>query len=224
MLTENSNAMDTLIAGYAAGALPTPLHALVEAHLEMSPVNRSYAADLEVLRAAELDDVNPAKMMGRDAFLEQLFHPDHQINTASSCHCNNTEASLAQAEPTLPRSLARYLNLDLTDIPWKSRLMGVREHKVGEIDGCNVSMFWLKAGTGVPTHTHGGAEVTLVLHGGYSDGLGHYVRGDLAYADDSVDHRPVADDDGDCIGIAVTDAPLKLTGPVGRILNPLLRF
>ncbi len=53
---------------------------------------------------------------------------------------------------------------------------------------------------------------------------GHFLRGDLAEADGSVDHRPIADPGEDCLYLAVTDAPLRLTGPVGRLLNPSLHI
>jgi putative transcriptional regulator len=38
-----------------------------------------------------------------------------------------------------------------------------------------------------------------------------------------VNHTPVADDDEDCICFAVTDAPLRLTGPVGRIVQSFFK-
>jgi putative transcriptional regulator len=63
-----------------------------------------------------------------------------------------------------------------------------------------------------------------VLAGGFSDGDGHYVRGDLSFSDGEVDHSPRADDDGECICLTVTDAPLRLTGPLMRFLNPFVRF
>jgi putative transcriptional regulator len=62
-----------------------------------------------------------------------------------------------------------------------------------------------------------------VLEGGFSDILGSYERGDITINDSSVDHQPVADDDGDCICFAVTDAPLRLTGRIGRLFNPFIR-
>jgi putative transcriptional regulator len=43
-------------------------------------------------------------------------------------------------------------------------------------------------------------------------------------ADESVDHCPIADEEGDCLCLAVTDAPLRLTGRFGRFLNPFIRF
>jgi putative transcriptional regulator len=67
-------------------------------------------------------------------------------------------------------------------------------------------------------------EMTLLLAGGFSDETGHYLRGDVALADPSVDHRPVADPGEDCLCLAVTDAPLRLTGRFGRYLNFLARL
>jgi putative transcriptional regulator len=66
--------------------------------------------------------------------------------------------------------------------------------------------------------------LTLVLAGGFSDASGHYLKGDVAVADPSVDHRPVADAGADCLCLAVTDAPLRLTGRFGRYLNAFLRL
>jgi putative transcriptional regulator len=76
----------------------------------------------------------------------------------------------------------------------------------------------------MPTHTHDGSELTLVLAGGFSDESGHFVRGDVAEADPSINHQPVADPGEDCLCLAVTDAPIRLTGPFGRLLNPFLRI
>ena len=82
----------------------------------------------------------------------------------------------------------------------------------------------IKSGTAMPTHTHEGCELTLVLAGGFSDENGHFLRGDVAEADPSVTHQPVADPGEDCLCLAVTDAPLRLTGAFGRLLNPFLHI
>jgi putative transcriptional regulator len=82
----------------------------------------------------------------------------------------------------------------------------------------------IRAGVSMPQHTHKGREMTLVLAGGFTDDTGHFLRGDLSLTDGTVDHVPTADDDGDCVCLAVTDAPLRLTGPIGRLFNPFIRF
>ena len=82
----------------------------------------------------------------------------------------------------------------------------------------------MRAGRQVPQHTHEGSELTVVLDGAFHDETGHYGRGDLVIADSSLDHRPTADEEQDCLCLAVTDAPLRLTGRFGRFFNPFIRF
>ena len=84
-------------------------------------------------------------------------------------------------------------------------------------------MLRIAPGHGVPQHSHRGTELTLVLEGGFSDITGHYVRGDIQVADQELDHQPVADDHVACICLAVTSDHLRLTGPLGRIIDPFLR-
>ena len=75
----------------------------------------------------------------------------------------------------------------------------------------------------MPVHTHRGREHTLVLAGGFTDEFGHFLRGDFSSTDPTVTHRPVADPGEPCICLAITTAPLRLTGRFARFLNPFLR-
>jgi anti-sigma factor ChrR (cupin superfamily) len=52
----------------------------------------------------------------------------------------------------------------------------------------------------------------------------HFLRGDVAAADPSVDHCPVADPGEDCYCFAVNDAPIRLTRSLSRFLNPFIRI
>ena len=51
---------------------------------------------------------------------------------------------------------------------------------------------------------------------------GRFGRGDISIADPSVDHRPTAENTVPCIGFAVTDAPLRLTGSLRQRLGDIL--
>ena len=64
----------------------------------------------------------------------------------------------------------------------------------------------------------------FVLAGGYKDAGKQFARGDFDVKEVTDHHRPVADEGGECIGLLVLDAPVRLTGPVGRLLNPFLRI
>ncbi len=220
-MTDIPQALDGLIAGYVSGSLPVPVQVLVEAHLELSPRNQRWVGDLEAVAGAFLEGIEPVEMSARDDRLDRIFamapDPDRDPGAAPS-----VPAAMTMDDSGLPSSLLRYVGRPLADVPWKTRLPGVREWRIGSDDGFVTSLFCLRSGQGLPPHTHRGTEMTLVLHGGFTDTTGHYGVGDVSIADDLVDHRPIADDDGDCIGFVVSNASLRLTGRLGRLLAPFL--
>jgi putative transcriptional regulator len=137
---------------------------------------------------------------------------------------DDTAPSLSEGDPSLPQPLRGYLGRRLSEVQWQG-VGGMRYADLGVGSSeFRTRLMRISAGTAMPRHSHDGNELTLVLSGGFSDADGHYLRGDVAVTDSSIDHRPVADPGEDCLCLAVTDAPLKLTGPFGRLLNPLFRF
>jgi putative transcriptional regulator len=64
--------------------------------------------------------------------------------------------------------------------------------------------------------------MTLVLDGAFDDQAGHYGRGDVCVADDRIEHQPVAAAGRDCLCLVVASSPIRLTGPLMRLLNPFL--
>ena len=208
---ETARPIDALMAQYASGQLSPALHGLVAAHLAIKPDNRGFVSALEELNARELEDVAPLALRHRDSRLAAIFDAPAP------------RARPASADPVMPAVLADFIGYRLESVPWRTVLPGIREYHVphAEKAGVEASLLWIKPGRIMPSHTHDGSEVTLVLKGGFSDASGHYRRGDIAFADSDVDHRPRADEDEDCVCFAVTDAPLRLTGPFGRIVQRL---
>jgi len=208
--------MDELLAGYAAGTLTYPAQALIGAHLELSGQNRGYVHSLETLASTGLADSDPVEFSDRDSALAAIFDSEEPIRDVGSVR-------QCAADSGVPESLRSIIGPSMDSVAWKTLLPGVKECKLGEIDGCDASLIWVRAGRAMPSHTHHGTELTLVLQGGFKDTDGHYVTGDVAFADDDVDHRPIADDGDDCICFAVTAGRLELTGPVGRWFAPFMR-
>lgn len=206
--------LNALLAGYAMGRLPAPLSVLVAGHLELSPKNRAFVRDLEALSGSLLDETAPKPISGRDEKLAAIF----ALDAAPIRH-----TAPPARKSRLPEAICRFVGHDADTMPWKTLLPGFKEYKIGEFDGLKTSLFWIRAGQKIPSHTHEGGEVTLVCEGGFSDILGSYEQGDISITDSTVDHQPRADDDGDCLGFAVTDAPLRLTGIIGRLFNPFIR-
>ena len=205
--------INALLAGYAMGRLPAPLNVLVESHLELSPQNRRFVADMEALSGRVVETVEPLPVHDRDRKLAEIFALDVLPARRPAPRRSNR----------LPEAICRFVGHDVDTMPWRTLLPGFKDYKVGEFEGLKTSVFWIRAGQKIPSHTHEGGELTLVCEGGFSDILGSYERGDISVTDSTVDHQPIAHDDGDCIGFAVTDAPLRLTGVIGRLFNPFIR-
>ena len=98
---------------------------------------------------------------------------------------------------------------------WKFGGPGIRTLTLNADGDTEVQIMRLQAGKRVPQHTHEGREYTLCLEGGFSDERGSYGPGDLSVADSNVIHTPIADEDGHCLVLTVTDARLKFTGVLG---------
>lgn len=213
MVREHIDTIDSLLARYVAGTLPVPARVLVEAHLELKPENRIKVANLEAMAGLELMNIDPVALDDRDAMLAAVM---------GSVSPQNAAATVANETRIFPKALYDFVGFDASDVPWRTRMPGFKEYDLGDIEGCHVNLFWIKPGRTVPAHTHEGSELSLVLDGAFSDARGHYGRGDISVADDSVDHRPSADKGRPCIGFAVMDAPLKLTGSFRQLIGDII--
>jgi putative transcriptional regulator len=201
--------IDALLAAYCAGTLTPSLHALVASHLVMKRDSHSFVAALEALAADELAKIKPEPLSRRDERLQAIFETQPAARTPVG-------------SSMLPLPLRHYLGRDIDAIRWRTKLPGVKECRIEKTGRGEASLLWVKAGRRMPSHTHEGSEITLVLKGAFSDVTGRYARGDIAIADADLDHNPMTAADEDCICFAVTDAPLHLTGPFGRLLDRFL--
>jgi putative transcriptional regulator len=120
----------------------------------------------------------------------------------------------------MPPALRHYVDRHLGGVlEWRTLLPGLKQCRIARYVRGDASFLRCRPGKAIPAHTHEGLEAVLVLQGGFRDANGHYIRGDVAVADDTVDHRPVADRSTECIIFIVREAQVKLTGPFGRLLQ-----
>jgi putative transcriptional regulator len=199
---------DEWLLDHAAGATPEPVAVLIEAHLALSaPARRTYAR-LAAVGGALLEQQAPADL-APDAFARMLARIDAN------------PAPLRAASPATASS-----GPSIESLAWRRVVRGVEQAtlKLGGPSPYELSLLRIAAGKSIPQHTHEGDELLLVLAGSFEDGRAGYARGDVCAADASVDHAPVADRATDCLCLHVANAPIKLTGPFGRLLNPLLKL
>lgn len=207
-----SSEVSDLLASYGAGSLDPARHALVASHLLLKPENRGFVRAVENTIAAEVclnGTVSP--LARRDARLGAIFESDDEPPAALE----------PMGFQVLPEPLRRFMGCNLDDVSWSFVVPGVKECRLADVGRGSASLLRVKAGRRLPQHTHEGSEITLVLTGAFSDPLGRYARGDIAIADGAIDHSPVVDSEEDCICFAVTDAPLVLTSPLGRIVQKI---
>jgi putative transcriptional regulator len=184
----------------------------------MCPECRSEVEQLETLGGVLLGDmaVEPLEDKLLTSVLDKLDDPEGSASTTSPA------LDLATRR-LIPRPLRRYVTGNLDDLRWRSVAGLLKEaHLPVRTKGLTVSLMRFRPGV-VPRHGHYGNEYTLVLAGGYKDEGRQFLRGDFAMKHSADVHQPVIDPDG-CICLVALDAPLRLTGLAGRLLNPFLRI
>lgn len=206
-----------LLLDYAAGNLAESWSLVVACHLTFCPHCRSNLAAIEQLGGSLLER-SAAQPMRPGAF------------EAVAAQLGPQEPAGDHVRPAgdsrMPAPLRDYLAGGGSRIAWRWSGTGLQTCAlpVAKARGGMATLLRVAPGAGLPLHTHGGDEMTLVLSGGYTDENGAFRRGDVEFADGSTEHRPVAMPGEPCICLAVTDAPLRFRGRMGWLLNQWARL
>ncbi len=209
-----------LLFDYAAGSLAEAPALAVATHLAFCAECRAEVERCEALGGALLEQAGAAAGPEGEALERLMARIDTEEPPPPEPHSAVDEATRRR----VPSPLWPYLGHGLDALDWKRCGRNAREARLIAGDtGPRASLLNIHAGRPVPRHTHRGDEYTVVLAGSYRDGEAAYRRGDFQAADASLRHRPLADPAEDCLCLAVLDAPIRLTGPLGVLVNPFLR-
>ncbi|MFT6468638.1 MAG: putative transcriptional regulator [Oleispira sp.] len=246
----NYHPADELLMQFAAGQLTNALGIQTACHLESCQQCQHKVRLYEQLGGDLIDISTPTEVdSGAKSRLLTNLHKlraDSAETSATSSNAatgntatdntfaNNTGAiedldelykkQLSGANQRLPRPLRRFLPDYYENLPWSGFSKSIQSYDLPFSDDQYTARFYkIAAGSELPQHTHRGNEFTLVMSGSFSDLSGDYNPGDFVLADSSTHHQPRAHEKEDCICFAVTDAPLKMTGFFGRMLNPFLK-
>jgi putative transcriptional regulator len=214
-MTIRHHPSDETLLGFAVGTLAAGLRLVVAVHLAGCPACRAHVARLEAIGGIMLDEAAPAQMEP-DAFARILAVID-----------------AAPAEkPPRPRAPARQLTealpmpaqMDACDVgPWRWLGPGRQWRRVTLREDPDTLVVLLRVGPGrrLPSHGHGGVEMTQVLYGSFADDRGRYSAGDFAETDEEIHHRPAAGHDTECVCLVALEAGIRLDGGLGWILRRL---
>lgn len=209
---------DEFLVEYANGSLPGPEALVVGSHLAICAECRDRVETFETVSAVlleegEVEAVSPGAL---EAILAKIDGPEEEDSVPLIEFDRDTLE-------IIPPPLRTYLDGSLSDLDWKRTGRGIEEASLVRDEDVRISLLRIRAGQKVPSHTHRGEEFTLVLSGGYADGDDHFGKGDVSLADSAKDHAPVADSNGPCLCLTVRNGATRLTGPIGRFLNPVMR-
>ena len=212
-----SPSMESLLVAYASGHLGHGMSVLMASFLTLSPVARRQMETFETLNGIMLDDAETVEM-SEDALNSLMTRLDVPDPDEANCAANGNVESVVRTNNDLPAPLRAVLDHPIEDQRWRFAYPGVRQLSLGiGDDDERVKLLKIKPGKAAPRHTHKGIEATLVLRGAFRDGNRLYERGQLALADQHIQHRPRAEGDEDCICLAVNDGALRFTDSFGRV-------
>lgn len=213
-----SHPSNALVLDYVSGSLPEGTALAIASHASLCRACGDRIGNLERLGGEMLKEMEPleADAPDLDAMLLRLDEPEPFVAPPPPLD--------AETVSLLPKPLRQYVGASLKDLAWKRVGRMYEEVRLPlSRKGLKVSLMRLKPGALMPQHTHRGQEITLVLAGGYTDNGRAFIRGDFAAKGPSHKHQPVVDEDGECLCLVVLDAPVRLTGTLGRLVNPFLR-
>lgn len=211
MTIVNHHPPQALLAAYAAGSLEHPYALIVACHVSMCLECRAALEAHQALGGAILDQAPKTALSGglKESVMRNLDTPvpPEPIYRKSGIYPSPVMQALEGQPPK-----------------WRPVGMGVRQSILSASQEGTVRLLYIPGGQAVPDHSHNGLELTLVLQGSFSDETGRYGVGDLEVADGDLNHTPIADEGPPCICLAATDAPLRFSTFLPRLIQPFIRI
>lgn len=208
---------DATLMSYAAGTLSEPLSAVVSCHIDLCKDCQDSLKSFNMLGGVLLEIIPT----------DDISSPAQQPPVLKDITTQDDEEKFSektvQKNSIVPASLQKIIGTDLEHLHWRTMAPGIKfyELPLSHKGAGYLRLMKFAPATVLPEHGHNGTELTLVLEGGYSDGYGHYLPGDVADLDEAVRHRPVIDRDGECISLVAADAPANYSSLIPRLLQPL---
>lgn len=198
---------DATRAALASGRAEPALRVFIDTLMEMRGITEDEG---EIIAAAALESETPVAMS--PSALDMAFAAIERGGTPKPAK------ALAYPElSNLPVDLLDLVRAAEAKRGWAWSGPGIRRLDLGNAGGLKLEIIRLDAGREVPWHTHKGRELTLCVHGEFSDGLATYGPGDFSITDGTIRHQPRAHPGGAAYALAVTDAGLKFEGLLGTL-------
>ncbi len=207
---------DETLLDYANGTLSAAMETLLACHLTVCPHCRA--------RSAIADDVGGQLLASQSPSVPKMSAVELLEQAKSKPSISVTKPPKTVGDTTVPRALGRLLPGPIESLEWRTIAPGIKQYSLSEQprrDGA-FKLLRLEPGVTLSQHTHNERELTYVVRGSYHDELGHFRAGDIADLDNYDEHCPVVDEGEVCIALIATDAPVKYTTVLGKIMQPFV--
>jgi putative transcriptional regulator len=214
---------DTTLVAFTAGTLIESISLVVASHISACPDCRLRCDQLEDIGGIQLQDADPEKM-SPDALQKVMIKLGEQELMVASHPANDLAPSVrggSTGTSVVRNPLRAYVPARLEDVEWKSMALGIKYFAIKGLKsaGGTLSLIKIAPGVNIPEHGHQGIELTQVLKGSFSDEIGRFSVGDIADLDSDIEHQPIADTAEACICLIATEAPLRFTGLMPRLVQ-----
>jgi putative transcriptional regulator len=206
---------DPILMAHAAGTLPEAFGLVVATHVSLCDDCRARLQAFEAVGGTVLDAAGevPVSDGALDATMRLI-----------ASRAKDPIKARMPASAVFPAPLRDYVGGDVDAVRWRSVAGGVRQSILASSRSGSVRLLYIPAGAAMPDHGHRGTEMTMVLQGAFSDADGRFARGDVEVATEATSHTPVAEPGEACVCLAATDAPLRFSGLLPRIVQPFFRI
>ncbi|WP_226702893.1 ChrR family anti-sigma-E factor [Microbulbifer elongatus] len=229
---------NNMLLEYASGSLNWAHSLVVAAHVQLCPKCASQLQMLNGIGGSLLAASQPVMSGGpqqADAFdkLMQRIDEDEAAPLEEEAAAAESARTLARASYKTPKdpmfsSVPPVVKKVLEGNPllkWRRLSKGLKEARLKTDQRQHeVAFHRISPGSKVAEHDHRGKEITMVLYGSFSDADGVYTPGDFLVREPGEVHRPTATQDQECLCLSVVEAPVALTGFMGKLVNPFLSF
>lgn len=218
-----------LLNAFVEGELPASLSAAIAVHAELCPICannikcltdelasnafsenvKSYGSSSKPLLMSKNNDINHYELMidsitDDDSIIETIIQEPLEIEIKGSTY----------QLPTALRSMSM--------MGWQ-KMGKLSRSRLNLNEGTlHSSLLHIEKNGGVPSHTHKGFELTLLLEGCFEDERGTYVKGDFIWLTDQDTHTPHTTTG--CLCYTVADDALQFTQGLSKLLNPIGSF
>lgn len=221
----NHHLDESTMFSYVAGVLSQGMALAVASHISLCGHCQNRASEIEGIGGVLLDQITP-EVMSESSLEEVLAQLDDIPLSAPDSVISNLSSKLGKPnrQSDVPAPLNEYVGDSLDTVKWKRLIPGFFYIDLLTKGEGTCRLLKVNPGKSILPHGHQGNELTLLLRGSFSDGLGQYNPGDISDLDNDTEHELLADNEQGCICLLVTDAPLRFITPWGKLIQRVTGF